>query len=138
MCKLLEKLKDFIFGLSYVVAVLFAVAIIFYIVKTNFGVDGEPVGFQLATISAVIGGLILASAGLSSYASAQQKMKRIGVLYLMATVSFVIFGICFPIIEWNDLMPWIAGTGMVVGAFSFAIATIFLAYTLPSIWSDSN
>jgi len=112
--------------------------IVMYIIKTGFGTDGEPVGFQLATISAVIGGLILASAGLSSYASAQERMKRVGVFYLMATVSFVIFGICFPILEWNFLMPLIAGIGMAAGALSFAIATILLAYTLPSIWSDSN
>ncbi len=138
MQSLLDKLKAFLYGLSYLLAILFMIVIVMYIIKTGFGTDGEPVGFQLATISAVIGGLILASAGLSSYASAQQKMKRIGVFYLMATVSFVIFGICFPIIEWNVLMPWIAGTSMVAGALSFAIATIFLAYTLPSIWSESN
>ena len=136
MQSLLRKLKGFIYGLSYILAILFMIVIVMYIIKTGFGTDGEPVGFQLATISAIIGGLILASAGLTSYANTQQNMKRIGVFYLMATVSFVIFGICLPLIEWNWFMPWIAGTGMAAGALSFAIATILLAHTLPSIWSN--
>jgi len=136
MQSLLRKLKGFIYGLSYILAILFMIVIVMYIIKTGFGTDGEPVGFQLATISAIIGGLILASAGLTAYADTQQNMKRIGVVYLMATVSFVIFGICFPLIEWNCFMPWIAGTGMAAGALSFAIATILLAYTLPSIWNN--
>jgi len=134
--QLKEQLKKFLYGLSYLPAILFMLGIIMYIIKTGFGTDGEQVGFQLATISAVIGGLILASAGLSSYASAQQRMKRVGVFYLMATVSFVVFGICFPILEWNCIIPWIAGIGMAAGALSFAIATTWLTLALPSIWSD--
>ena len=136
MQSLMERLKKFLYGLSYLPAILFMIAIIMYIVKTGFGTDGEPVGFQLATISAVIGGLLLASAAVSSHASAIDRMKRVGVLYLMATVSFVVFGICFPILDWNPVMPWVAGSGMVAGALSFAIATIWLTLTLPNIWSD--
>ena len=136
MQSLLRKLKGFIYGLSYILAILFMLVTVMYIIQTGFGTDGEPVGFQLATISAVIGGLILASAGLTSYANTQQNMKRIGVLYLIAAVSFVILGICLPLIEWNCFMPWIAGTGMAVGALFFAMATILSAFTLPSIWND--
>ena len=135
--KLIDKLKGFVYGLSYILAILFTVAIILYIIESGFGADGEPVGFQLATISAVIGGLLLASAAVSSYYRAS-RMKRVGVFYLMAAVSFVVFGICFPILEWNCMMPWIAGIGMVAGALSFALATLLLAYTLPSIWSDTE
>ena len=136
MKSVIKQWNNFLYGLSFLPAILLMLAIVMYIIKTGFGTVGEPVGFQLATISAVIGGLLLASAAVSSHASAIDRMKRVGVLYLMATVSFVVFGICFPILDWNPVMPWVAGSGMVAGALSFAIATIWLTLTLPNIWSD--
>jgi len=52
-----------LYGLSYLIALLFMLVIIMYIIKMGFGTDGEPAGFQLATVSTVIGGLILTSTG---------------------------------------------------------------------------
>ena len=135
MKSVIKQWNNFLYGLSFLPAILLMLAIVMYIIKTGFGTVGEPVGFQLATISSVIGGLLLASAAVSRHSSAI-KIKRVGVFYLMAAVSFVVFGICFPILEWNCMMPWIAGIGMVVGALSFAIATVWLTYILPNIWSD--
>ena len=107
MSTLIDKMRNLVYGLSYLVAVLFAVAIVGYIIKTNFGEDGEPVGFQLATIAAVIGGLV------------------------------VVFGICFPLIEVSWYFMYASAIGIVAGAFSFAMGSVLLAMKVPQLWSSS-
>src|SRR3972149_989149 len=82
------------YGLSYSLVVLLAVAIIGYFFKYDFGKLGTEVpGFQLATVSAVIGGLLLASAGIALYAETQFTLRRVAVCYLLATVAFVVLGL---------------------------------------------
>jgi hypothetical protein len=140
MNKLIDDIKDIAYGLSYVVVALFTAAIVGYIVKTNFGQGGEPVGFQLATISAVIGGLILTSGFLNRESSKPDlalSLRRIGVMYLVATLAFVVFGICFPLIDVSPYFAWVSVIGMVIGAFSFAVGSVLLAAKVPQLWSSS-
>jgi hypothetical protein len=140
MKKLSNDIKDLAYGLAYVVVVLFAIAIVGYIVKVGFVQTGEPVGFQLATISAVIGGLILTSGFLDrepSKPDLAMSLRRVGVMYLVATLAFVVFGICFTLIGVSSYFMWVSLIGMVIGAFSFAIGSVLLAAKVPQLWSHS-
>ena len=146
MSKLSSKLnrgtlKSLAFGLLYLPVILFTVAIVLYIIETEFGTNGEPVGFQLATITAVIGGFILASAFVGKEpqnSELQLKLRRIGILYLMDTVAFVVFGICFPIIEVSCWFIWVSAISMCVGALLFATGTVLLALQLLQLWSRAD
>jgi hypothetical protein len=140
MSKQKEEIKRLFYFLAYLVAVLFSVVIVSYIIATNFGKDGDPVGFQLATISAVIGGLVLASGFLNKGSSKPDlalSLRRIGVMYLVATLAFVVFGICFPLIEVARPFIYASAIGMVVGALSFAMGSVLLAIKVPQLWSSS-
>ncbi len=141
-----NKFIDMLYGLSFTAVTLFAIAIIVYIVVTMFGKSGESIGFELGTISAVIGGFILAS-GFFSKASPdlQLKMKRTGVSYLVASISFVVFGICFPIVQVEalsvgsilySLVIWVSAVSICVGAVSFSIGTVLLAFLIPKLWRE--
>jgi hypothetical protein len=140
MSKRIDDIKDVAYGLSYAVVALFTAAIVGYIVKVGFGQGGEPVGFQLATISAVIGGLILTSGFLDrepSKPDLAMSLRRIGVMYLVATLAFVVFGICFPLIGVSSYFAWVSVIGMVIGAFTFAAGSVLLATKVPQLWSGS-
>jgi membrane associated rhomboid family serine protease len=140
MCKSKKILCNFLYGLSYTLVILLTVAIIVYIITYYFG-KAEPPGFELATISAIIGGLILASAGLASYAEAQDRMKRTALFYLIATIAFVVFGLFFPIADkfqnvpiYYDFILKITAISIGIGAVSFSIGTVWLAFLIPKLW----
>jgi hypothetical protein len=140
MSKLIDDLKRVAYGLSFTVVALFAVAIVGYIVKVNFVEEGESVGFQLATISAVIGGLVLTSGFLdreSSKPDLALSLRRVGVVYLIATLAFVVFGVCFPLIDVSFYFVLVSLIGMVIGAFCFAAGSVLLAMKVPQLWSSS-
>lgn len=140
MNKLIENIKDLAYGLSFTVVALFTVAIVGYIIKVNFGQGGEPVGFQLATISAVVGGLVLTSGFLNREPSKPDlalSLRRIGVVYLIATLAFVVFGICFPLIDVGSYFMVVSLIGIVIGAVSFALGSVLLAIRVPQLWSSS-
>lgn len=139
MSRQIEKIRKLVYVLAYLVAVLFAAAILAYIIQTNFGKDGAPMGFQLATISAVIGGLVLTSGFLnrgSSKPDLALSLRRIGVIYLMATLAFVVFGICFPLIGVACPFVYASAIGMAVGALCFAMGSVLLAIKIPQLWSS--
>lgn len=140
MNKLIGPVKGLVYGLSYLVVILFSAAILGYIIVTNFGQDGEPVGFQLATISAIIGGLILAGGLLNKGSSTPDlalSLRRIGAMYLVATLAFVVSGICFPLIEVSCWFMYASTIGMAVGALSFAMGSVLLAIKVPQLFSGS-
>lgn len=145
MSKFINKLngitlRKITYGLLYLVAILFMFAIVSYIAKTGFGKNGEPVGFQLATISAIIGGFILTSAFVDKEpqnSDLRLNLKHIGILYLIGTIAFVVFGIYFQIIEMSHWFIYVSAISMVAGALSFAMGTVLLALQMPRLWSSS-
>jgi len=140
MNKLINPVKNLFYGLSYLVVILFSAAILAYIIETSFGKNGEPVGFLLATIAAVIGGLILAGGLLNKGSSAPSLalgLRRIGAMYLVATLAFVVFGMCFPLIEVSHWFIYASAIGMAAGALSFAMGSVLLAIKVPHLFSGS-
>jgi hypothetical protein len=142
MYKFKKGIANFLYGLSYTLVIFLAVAIIGYIITYYFG-KTEPPGFELATISAIIGGFILASAGLASYAAIQDRMRRTAFSYLIATVAFVVFALFFPVVDklqnlpiyYNFVLITIA-VSMGIGAVSFSVGTVWLAFLIPHFWRE--
>ena len=142
MRKFKKIVRDFLYGLSYTLVILLTLAFVVYIITYYFG-RAEPPGFELATISAIIGGLILASAGLTSYAVIQERMKRTAVFYLIATIAFVVFGLFFPIADklqnvpiYYDFVLKITAVSIGIGAMSFSLGTVWLAFLIPKFWRE--
>lgn len=140
MHKFKKALADFLYGLSYTLVILLALSIVVYIITYYFG-KAEPPGFELAIISAIIGGFILASAGLTSYAVVQDRMKRTGLFYLIATIAFLVFGLFFPIVDkvenipiYYEIVLYTTAVSIGVGAVSFSLGTVSIALPLPKIW----
>ena len=142
MNKFKRGATTFLYGLSCTLVIFLAIAIIVYIVTYYFG-RAEPPGFELATISAIIGGFIHASAGLASYAEVQDKMKRTALFYLIATIAFVVFALFFPTMDklqnmpiYYDFVVKTTAVSICVGAVSFAIGTVLLALLIPKFWRE--
>jgi hypothetical protein len=135
-----KGITNFLYGLSYTLVGFLAIAILVYIIMYYFG-KAEPPGFELATISAIIGGFILAGAGLTSYANVQDRMKRSAICYLIATIAFVVFALFFPIADklqnvpiYYDFVLITTAVSICVGAVSFSIGTVWLIRLIPSFW----
>jgi len=140
--KFKKFIANFLYGLSYTLVILLTVAIIAYIITYYFG-KSEPPGFELATISAIIGGLMLASAGMASYAVIQDRMQRTALFYLIATIAFVVFGLFFPIADKLKNVPIYYNFALIttavsigVGALSFSLGTVWLAFLIPKFWRE--
>jgi len=93
------------------------------------------VGFDLAIVSGLLGSLILAT-GLMQQAPVvlRLKLRRIGVLFLLATVGFVVYGVLFSMIEYS-IAQWVVAFGMTGGAICFAMGVLLLVLTVPRLWS---
>ena len=142
MNKIKKAIANFLYGLSYTLVILLTLAIVVYIITYYFG-KAEPPGFELATISAIIGGLILASAGLALYAQVQDRMKRTALFYLIATIAFVVFSLFFPIADkvqsvpiYYDFVLKITAVSIGIGALSFSLGTVWLAFLIPKFWRE--
>ena len=136
----MKTVRNFLYGLSFILVVLLAVSIITYVITYYFG-KAEPPGFELATISAIIGGFILASAGLATYAPVQDRMKRIGLSYLIATIAFLVFALFFGILDSIEDIPiyyqivlYSSAVSIGVGAVSFSLGTVWIALSLSNFW----
>jgi len=121
------------FGLYMIISVL----VILYIAR-NLNETALPI-FELAKISAILGGLVLAGGFFTT--SPQElkfKMRRIGALYLLATIAFVILGLALPIFApLTEEMSYylfffilVIGS-LIVSAVAFALATSGLTVLIP-------
>ena len=142
MYKFKKFIANFLYGLSYTLVILLTLAIVVYIITYYFG-KAEPPGFELATISAIIGGLILASAGLALYAQVQDRMKRTALFYLIATIAFVVFSLFFPIADkvenipvYYEIVLYTTAVSIGIGALSFSLGTAWLASLIPKFWRE--
>ncbi len=142
MYKFKKALANFLHGLSYTLVILLTLAIVVYIIAYYFG-KAEPPGFELATISAIIGGFILTSAGLTSYAVIQDRMKRTALFYLIGTIAFVVFGLFFPIVDtvqnipiYYEIVLYTTAVSIGIGALSFSLGTVWLTFLIPKLWKE--
>lgn len=122
--------------------VLVGFATLTYIISYFAGKAEPP--FELAKIAAIIGGFILAGGFFSaSMPDLGRELKRVGSLYLVATVSFVVFGLFLPISSqlqdknltyYIVLIPLIIS--LVIATTSFSCATAWLVRIFPKLWRN--
>lgn len=129
-----------------IIYVLLAIGILAYIPLCYFEKE-EPPGFELAIVSAIIGGLLFSGgfAGTASrYSELQGKVKRIGLLYLVATIGFIFLALFVPMakLEIQGIAYWtvflVIVLSMLTSVLSFAWATAELVKLLPRLWSNSQ
>ena len=124
--------------LSFILYIVISILIAVYIAR-NLS-DITPPLFDLAKICALLGGFVLAGGFFAtSSQDLKYEMRRIGALYLLATVAFVILGLSLPIyilkIEGAIHYIFVVLTivSMVVGIVSFALATSWLTLVTPKL-----
>lgn len=120
-----------------------AIGISLYIVLSY--TEGRVVGFELATISAIVGGLLLASGSISKdsrLSKFQGDIRRTGILYLAATISFVFIGLFLPLLKIPGIAEWlgfvVVTIVLVPSLCFFGWATGDLVILLPQLWSNSG
>jgi len=133
--------------LSPVVSLLLFIGLLFYIVLAYFG-KAEPPGFELTVVSSILGGLLFSGAfiGRTSLSEeAQVEVRRIGILYLAATIGFLFLVLFLPMgrtePEPTGVAFWVifvvVALGMFGSALLFALATGRLIRIIPQLWSGS-
>lgn len=133
--------------LSPVVSILLFLGLIFYIVLAYFG-KAEPPGFELAVVSSIFGGLLFSGAFIgrtSLKKEIQVEVRRIGILYLVATIGFIFLVLFLPMArikpEPTGIAYWVifivVALGMFGSALLFALATGRLIRIIPQLWSGS-
>lgn len=125
-----------IYALLY--AGIMAYIVLYYVTKQ------EPPGFELATISGVIGGLLFSGAfigGASQDSELQREVKRTGILYLVATIGFIFLALFLPMleVEFTDMVAkWtviiVVSLSLLASIIPFAWATAKLIALVPKLW----
>jgi len=129
------RLRNFLFGLCYVPAILFGTIIVAFIVKTWLVLNNDKIGFEMATIAALLGGFILTGAFLDNQVPARQiRLRRIGITYLVSTISFVVLGFAAPILNDFSFVPYLSAISIAFGALCFAFGTVLLIIEIPRLW----
>ena len=126
-----------------IIYALLCIGIIAYIVLYYF-TKQEPPGFELATISGVIGGLLFSGAfisGTSQNSELQGEVKRTGILYLVATIGFIFLALFWPMLKLeftNIVAKWtviiVIFLSLLASITPFAWATAKLAALVPKLW----
>ena len=139
-----KRKEEIVRGLSFSIYMLLAIGILSYIPLAYFGTT-EPPGFELAIVSAIIGGLLFSGrfSGMASEdAELVKKVRQIGILYLVATIAFVFLALFLQLakVEFESIIAnWtvilVNIVSMSVSVISFSWATAELAYIIPKLWS---
>ena len=127
-----------------IIYTLLCVGIVAYIVL-SYVAKQEPIGFELAIISSVIGGLLFSGAiagTVSQNLELQKEVKRTGILYLVATIGFIFLALFWPMLkleftnivaEWTVIIVIILS--LLTSITPFAWATAKLATLIPKLWN---
>ena len=104
--------------------------------------QGEYEPFELATISALLGGFVFAGGFMSqSETRSALGLKRVGALYLASTIAFVVFGFYITldkIATEGDALSKVTlvlvPISLYIAVLAFAWATAWLVTLIPQIW----
>lgn len=133
-----ELMTELVIPLAIGLFALFTlVGLVFYIVLRATKPDFQPL--ELAILSVLLGGFVLTSGFLGGNSTDLKfSLIRIGALYLVSAIAFVLFGLYMPVDAMPDkseelvrILGIIIPTSFYVGAFTFTGATSWLLWLLP-------
>lgn len=111
-----------------------------YVIANVFGLDIPA--FEIAVVAALLGGFLLANRFTENTNQNQRtNTRRIGLLYFISAISFVLFELYSPI--FNIATPDQIGYGFVIAVVVvlitvamvvFSIATAWILIILPRLW----
>jgi hypothetical protein len=94
--------------------------------------------FEMATVVALVGGFIFVAAfGEHVDEELRPKLRRIGVLYLLSTISLVVFGLYQAADQAKLLqksLTWVYTTTFYMGVISFTAALVLTFWVIPELW----
>ncbi len=135
----MRVIEGIIYGFFYPIL---ACGIGIYILQ-YFSEEAKPPSFELAIISAIIGGFALSSGFLEQASSSLwRQIKFIGVLYLGAAIAFTVFALVVPMarIETSGIAYWIIFLANLISMFAaiafFTLATACLIAKLPKLLQE--
>jgi len=131
-----NTLLGIIFG--YVFFVVLLMGMVFYLVVQYSNDSFQP--FTLATAVALIGGVTLSTAFSAKCPdNIRPRLRKVGALCLVATVSFIVFGFFQPIDKagihaLDGVLKWVIPIFFYMGAISFIIAILMTLLVIPKIF----
>jgi hypothetical protein len=136
--------------LGLILISLFNLGLAGYIVLSiaNYATNSKIPTFELATVSAIIGGLLFSS-GFTGIIRVrpeiQNRVRRISLLYLVATLSFVFLTLYLTLaqVNYSDELSKIIvlsanSVGILASLVSFSWANTELILLIPQLWIDRN
>ena len=124
-----------VFGLSYLFFVVVLLGMILYLFAQYKKDIFQP--FEMATVVALVGGFIFVAAfGEHVGEKLRPKLKRIGSLYLLSTISLVIFGLYQAADEAKLLqksLTWVYTATFYGGAIFFIVAMLLTFWVIPEL-----
>lgn len=118
--------------------------LVFYIILRATKPDYQL--FELATLSALLGGFVLASGFIGqNNNNLRLNLRRIGALYLVSAIAFILFGLYIPVDAMPDkseglirILKILMPTSFYVGALTFTGATSWLLLLLPTFFRRNS
>ena len=136
--RLSNIIDNLAWSFSYFLAMTTFIGVIFYIFLRIVKTGAQPI--EMAIVTAILASIMLAGGFVQGVSNDMSfHLQRIGALYLVATIGFLVFGFHVTIDgalpnERDPFMYWyiviVMGVTLYGGAIAFAIATGWLAFLL--------
>ena len=135
-------LSSLVFQIIYYV---FAIGLIGYFIYALLHEPGNNVAFQMATISGILGGLVLSGGLIRGKSPPGTGLRRAGICFIASTLGFILFGLYAPLLdklpkeELSFKFSRLAfQVGFGIGVIGFSLATAYLAVLIPRLWKRDN
>ena len=135
-------LSSLVFQAVYYV---FVIGLIGYFIYTLSHEPGSNIAFQMATISGILGGLVLSGGLIKGKLPPGVELRRVGICYIASTLGFILFGLYAPLLDKlpKDELSFkfsrlAVQVGFGIGVIGFSLATAYLAVLIPKLWKRDN
>lgn len=135
-------MKGLLYAVTYLLATVLSFGIgVYILVRYNDVANFQA--FELATITALLGGFAL-TGGFSTHPKLVRltfALRKTGALYIISTISFVGFGLFYPLGEASAPAPnfatWLAICGYALGGLTFTFANWLFMLQIPKIFKEN-
>lgn len=142
-CK--EAISLLSFLIFQAVYYVFVIGLIGYFIYALQHEPGSNVAFQMATISGILGGLVLSGGIIKGKSPPGTGLRRVGVCFIASTLGFILFGLYAPFLDKlpKDELSFKFSrlafqVGFVIGISGFSLATEYLAVLIPKLWKRDS